>query len=93
MQCGRRELVAATAGEVPGVSWALVTAPDEQVRCCVVIDGARCEQPSAFLLEGADRSWDDYTYVCGGHLQLVRKPGDREVPISALLQLQVSENS
>lgn len=55
-------------------TWSLVTAPDEQQRCCVVIDGARCEQPTAFKLAAADGAWDDYTYVCGDHVELVRRP-------------------
>lgn len=57
------------------MSWSLITAPDEEERCCVVIDGSRCEQPTVFRIEGADRAWDDYTFVCRGHLALVKQPG------------------
>lgn len=41
-----------------------------------MVDGARCEQPSAFKLASADGAWDDYTYTCRDHTQLVRRPGD-----------------
>ena len=49
--------------------WNLVTAPDERDRCCVVIDGARCDQASAFRI--GDGSWDGYTFTCGDHVELV----------------------
>lgn len=55
--------------------WSLVTAPDERERCCVVIDGERCEQRTAWRLASADGAWDDYTYTCGDHVELVRRPG------------------
>ena len=58
------------------MTWSLVTAPDERERCCVVIDGVRCEQPSAWRVGGADGALDDYTYVCRDHVVLVRQPGD-----------------
>lgn len=58
------------------MSWSLVTAPDERDRCCVVIDGARCELPAAWIVRGAGGALDDYTCVCGDHLELVRQPGD-----------------
>lgn len=56
--------------------WSLVTAPDERERCCVVVDSARCEQPSAWIVRGAGGESDDYTCVCGDHVELVRRPGD-----------------
>lgn len=73
---GRRGLVGAASCEVPRVTWSLVTAPDEQQRCCVVIDGVRCGQQTAWRLASADGALDDYTYVCGDHVELVRRPGD-----------------
>jgi hypothetical protein len=76
-RCGG--LVATTAGEVPHgtatVTWHLVTAPDEQQRCCVVIDGHRCEQATVFKVASDDGMLDDYTYVCEDHLSLVNKSG------------------
>jgi hypothetical protein len=59
----------------------VVTEPDEMVRCGVAIEGIRCDQPTAFRVEGADQAWDDYMYVCRGHLHLVQRPGDHVVPI------------
>ena len=51
--------------------WSLVTAPDERERCCFVDErDVRCEQPSAFKLSGT--ALDEYTYVCDGHLEIVR---------------------
>lgn len=51
--------------------WSLVTAPDEQQRCCVVIDGVRCEQPSRVRISARDGALDDYTYTCADHVELV----------------------
>jgi hypothetical protein len=56
------------------MTWSLVTAWDERERCCLVIDGSRCSQRSAIRL--ADGAWDDYTFVCADHVELVRRPGD-----------------
>ncbi len=56
--------------------WSLVTAPDERERCCVVIDGARCEQRTAWVVRGPGGEMDDYACVCGDHVELVRRPGD-----------------
>ena len=75
-------MVGAAPGEVPRVSWSLVTASDEQQRCCVVIDGERCEKPTAWRVASADGAWDDYTYTCGGHVELVRRPDDVVTPIA-----------
>ena len=61
--------------DVDGVSWHPVTAPDEQQRCCVVIDGNRCSQASRFRVASSDGALDDYTYVCADHLALVAGPG------------------
>lgn len=58
------------------MSWSLVTAPDERERCCVVVDGKRCELPTAFEVRGAGGELDDYTFTCADHLELVRRPGD-----------------
>jgi hypothetical protein len=52
----------------------LVTGPDEQQRCCVVRNGSRCEQPSRFWV--GTQPVDDYTYVCGDHVQDVKRAGD-----------------
>lgn len=61
--------------------WSLVTAPDERERCCVVVDGERCEQPSARRI--GDGSWDGYTYACADHVELVlqAEPGCVVEPI------------
>ena len=57
------------------MTWSLVTAPDEQQRCCVVIDGQRCAQASAYRVASSDGALDDYTYVCADHLPFVSGPG------------------
>jgi hypothetical protein len=57
------------------VTWWLVTAPDEQRRCCMVTDGQRCAQRSVFRVASADGALDDYTYVCADHVHLVRGAG------------------
>ena len=67
-------MVETPAGSIP-VSWSLVTAPDERERCCVVVDGKRCELPSAFRVASEDGALDDYTYSCTRHLHLVSGPG------------------
>jgi hypothetical protein len=52
--------------------WSLVTAPDERERCCFVPPGGdRCEQRSAWRIEGRAYAWDDYTFVCGDHVAVV----------------------
>jgi hypothetical protein len=56
--------------------WSLVTVPDERQLCSVVIDGVRCDQPTAWIVRGAGGELDDVTHVCGDHLELVRRPGD-----------------
>jgi hypothetical protein len=58
------------------VSWSLVTAPDERERCCVVVDGARCSQPTMWIVRGAGGELDDVTHACAEHLELVRRLGD-----------------
>lgn len=57
------------------MTWHLITAPDEQERCCVVRDGVRCEQVTAYRVASSDGALDDYTYVCADHLSLVIGPG------------------
>lgn len=53
----------------------LVTAPDERTRCCVLDDkGQRCPQKSRFWV-GAN-GIDDYTHVCGDHVESVKRDGD-----------------
>jgi hypothetical protein len=59
-----------------GEDWSLVTAPDEQRRCCVVVQGQRCEHATSFRVTGADGVLDDYTYVCRCHLEVVQRPDD-----------------
>jgi hypothetical protein len=61
------------------VSWSLVTASDERSRCCVVIDGVRCEYRTAWLV--GDLAELAYAYVCGDHLELVRLPGQAAEPV------------
>jgi hypothetical protein len=51
------------------VAYSLITAPDERERCCVVIDGARCDRPTSHRI--SDGSWDGYTYTCMDHVALV----------------------
>jgi hypothetical protein len=41
-----------STARVRGVTWSLVTAPDERERCCVVEGGQRCTLPSAWLVCG-----------------------------------------
>jgi hypothetical protein len=53
----------------------LITAPDEQERCCVLDKGGnRCPQKSRFWV--GSNGIDDYTHVCGDHVQDVKRPGD-----------------
>lgn len=53
----------------------LVTAPDEGDRCCVLDDhGIRCPQKSRFWV--GSNPLDDYTYVCGDHVEAVKRDGD-----------------
>jgi hypothetical protein len=55
-----------------GEDWSLVTAPDEQRRCCLVLRGRRCEHVTSFRVAGPGGALDDYTYACRCHLELVR---------------------
>lgn len=55
------------------MAWSLVTAPDELERCCVEIDGVRCAARTAWRVAGD--ALDEYAYVCGDHVELVRGPG------------------
>jgi len=67
------------------MTWSLVTAWDERERCCLVIHDARCSQRSAIRL--SDGAWDDYTFLCADHVELMRRPGDlieRIVELDAL---------
>ncbi len=57
------------------MSWSLVTAQDEQQRCCAAVDGRRCHQASVFRVASTDGALDDYTYVCADHVWLVNGPG------------------
>lgn len=63
------------------LAWSLVTEPDEQQRCCVVVGDRRCAHAASFRIAGADGALDDYTHVCRDHLELVRRPGDVVVPV------------
>jgi hypothetical protein len=59
----------------------LVTAEDEQERCCLLNDaGARCSQRARFWV-GAN-GLDDYTHVCGDHVEDVKREGDVVVKVS-----------
>jgi len=73
------------------MTWSLVTAWDERERCCLVMDGSRCSQRSAVRL--ADGAWDDYTFVCADHVELVRQPGDVIEPISELDAVEATAES
>ena len=66
-----------------GEDWSLVTAPDEQRRCCLVLRGRRCEHVTSFRVASADGVHDDYTYVCRCHLDLVRRTGDVVISLPA----------
>ena len=58
----------------------LVAAPDERQRCCVLDDaGNRCPQHSRFWV-GAN-GLDDYTHVCGDHVEDVKRDGDSVVEL------------
>jgi hypothetical protein len=57
------------------VNWELITAPDEQERCCVVRRDRRCEQASTYRVASVDGWLDDYAYVCADDVQLVSGPG------------------
>lgn len=53
----------------------LVTAPDEQRRCCVLNSkGERCPNETRFWV--GVNPIDEYAYVCADHLEDVRRPGD-----------------
>jgi hypothetical protein len=53
----------------------LITAHDERDRCCLLDDaGNRCPQPARFWV-GAN-GVDDYTHVCGDHVEDVKRDGD-----------------
>lgn len=54
----------------------LVTAPDEQERCCVVRAGRRCTRHTAYRVSGDSRELDDVTYTCEECLPDVMQPGD-----------------
>jgi hypothetical protein len=66
------------------MTWSLVTAPDEQQRCCVVVDGQRCTQASVYRVAASDGALDAYTYVCADHVQLVNEPGSVVTRIAAI---------
>jgi hypothetical protein len=56
------------------VTWSLVTAPDEHERCCVMVDGSRCNRPTEFRVapEGIDEHEQElYSFTCGDHAPLV----------------------
>lgn len=60
----------------------LVTAPDEQSRCCVLdADGHRCHKRSRYWV--GQNGIDDYTHCCAEHLESVRRDGDvvEELPV------------
>jgi len=53
----------------------LITAPDEQQRCCVLdADGNRCPKRSRYWV--GTNGVDDYTHTCAEHLDSVRRPED-----------------
>lgn len=63
----------------------LVTDSDEKERCCVLDDaGIRCTNPAEFWV-GAN-GIDDYTHVCTGHLESVKRPGDVVEKLSEVSQ-------
>jgi hypothetical protein len=63
----------------PRLNPALITAPDEQGRCCLLDgNGERCRQPSRFWVGSS--GVDDYTHVCGDHVAAVARLDDIVVP-------------
>lgn len=53
----------------------LITAPDEQSRCCILDDqGNRCPNKSEFWVGKNDV--DDYTHACSAYLEEVTCEGD-----------------
>jgi hypothetical protein len=67
------------------MAWTLVTAPDERDRCCFVADDVRCDRPPAFRIAGAPPAWDDYTYTCDDHAEMVLsgEPGSVAQPLAS----------
>ena len=57
----------------------LVTAPDERERCCIIVEGERCKQASRFWV--GKNGVDDYTHVCGDHVDEVKRDGDAVVKL------------
>jgi hypothetical protein len=54
-------------------TWYLATAPDERERCMFVADGDRCEHRPEWRIGSVAEL--DYAYLCGVHLDFVRRPG------------------
>ncbi len=82
---GNSETVGSRGGRID-VVWMLATLGDGRERCCVVIDGARCEQASARRIsrsEGEDTEGED-TFVCAPHVALVVQPGNTVEPIPGI---------
>lgn len=54
----------------------LLTVPNENERRCCILDdtGNQCPQRSRFWVGSNDV--DDYTHVCGDHVEEVRRDGD-----------------
>lgn len=69
--------------EPDATTWSLVTVPDERERCCLVIGGERCPEPTAYRIAAEDGALDDYTHVCRGHRELVARPGYAVMPSGA----------
>jgi hypothetical protein len=61
----------------------LITSSDERERCCVLGENgsqeSRCPQPSRFWV--GKNGVDDYTHVCGDHVEDVRQEGDTVVKL------------
>lgn len=64
--------------------WSLVTAPDEQERCMVVLGDERCQQRTAFRVVPVGAAWDEYAYVCADHVGLVAVQSDAALHCSHL---------
>jgi hypothetical protein len=60
----------------------VVTASDEKERCCVLDDKGenRCTQKARFWV--GKNGLDDYTHVCGDHVEDVKAEGDRVYRLS-----------
>jgi hypothetical protein len=55
--------------------------PEAAPRCCILVQGTRCEEPSTIRI--ATDPWTGYVYTCTAHVVIVveRMPGCTVGPI------------